>query len=153
MARRTKLTELHKQRIRESMTGEKNPNFGKNFSEESRAKMSNAQYKRFEDPTEREKLSKTQLERFADPAEREKLSAAQKKRYSNLEERKKISKEVIEIKEDGEVYEYYSAREAQEKTGAKASAICACCKGKRKTAGGSKWFYKVDYLKTIGEAL
>lgn len=146
MARRTKLTELHKQRIRESMLGEKNPNFGKNFSEESRAKMSNAQLERFKDPTEREKLSKIQLERFADPTEREKLSAAQKKRYLDLEERKKISKKVIEIKEDGEVYEYYSAREAQEKTGAKASAICACCKGKRKTAGGSRWMYKEDYV-------
>lgn len=146
MARRTKLTELHKQRIRESMMGEKNPNFGKNFSEESRTKMSNAQYKRFEDPTEREKLSKIQLERFADPAEREKLSAAQKKRYSNLEERKKISKAVIRITENGATEEYYGAREAEEKTGIKASAICACCKGRRKTAGGSRWFFKEDYV-------
>ena len=34
------LTELHKKRISESMTGENNPNYGKSPSEETRMKMS-----------------------------------------------------------------------------------------------------------------
>ena len=145
MRKKRILTEEHKQRISEALLGEKHPMYGKKYNDEVRQHMSEGQKKRYEDPEEREKARQIQQQRYTDPNEREKLSAAQKKRYEDVEMRKKISKAIIRITENGVIEEYFGAREAERKTGISASAICMCCKGKRKTAGDSQWLYKEEY--------
>ena len=50
---------------------------------------------------------------------------------------------VIQFTKDGEfIKEWISAKEAQRQLGISQSNICACCKGKGKTAGGYIWRYK-----------
>jgi len=39
---------------------------------------------------------------------------------------------------------YNSIRSAAEMTGVSASHICQCCKGERKTAGGTQWRYAIE---------
>lgn len=143
---RTKLTEEHKQKIREYYIYNNNPMLGKQYGDEVRKKMSEGQKKRYEDPEERERASIKQKQRFENIEERKKISETQKKRLTDPELRKRISKAVIRITENGIIEEYFGAREAERQTGIKASAISACCKGKRKTAGNSLWMYKEDYL-------
>ena len=54
----------------------------------------------------------------------------------------KISKPVFSVdKESGLIMWWQSAREAERCTGIAQSHITACCKGKRKSAGGHIWFY------------
>lgn len=54
-----------------------------------------------------------------------------------------LSKSVIQYTKDGEfVKEFSSIKEAERLTGIPNTNICSCCKGIRKTAGGSVWKYK-----------
>ena len=55
---------------------------------------------------------------------------------------KKCSIPILQFAKDGElVKEWSSAHEAERKLGISQSRICACLKGKRKTAGGFVWRY------------
>ena len=55
---------------------------------------------------------------------------------------KKRSKPVIGIdKVTGLIVEFLSAKEAESHTGIAQSHICACCKGKQKSAGNFYWYY------------
>ena len=55
---------------------------------------------------------------------------------------KKISKPVFSVdKESGLIMWWQSAHEAERQTGIAQASICACCIGKRKSAGGHIWFY------------
>ena len=57
----------------------------------------------------------------------------------------KISKPVFSVdKESGLIMWWQSAKEAERCTGIAHSHITACCKGKRKSAGGHIWFYADD---------
>lgn len=65
------------------------------------------------------------------------------------------SKAVVQIKDDIIIAEFGSMREAERKTGIKASNIGACCKGQYKQIFGYQWKYKSELLniiKTIGIA-
>lgn len=53
-----------------------------------------------------------------------------------------LSKEVLCV-ETGKVY--LTMHEASKQTGAAVSAICSCCKGKAKTAGGFRWKYAEEF--------
>jgi hypothetical protein len=52
-----------------------------------------------------------------------------------------------------EVASFNSIKEASEKSGVNASCICNCCRGRTKTAGGSKWEYDNSKLKTRTDPL
>ena len=55
----------------------------------------------------------------------------------------RLKKAVIQYTTQGEfVREWDSAREASISTGVNVSCICACCKGRNRTAGGYIWKYK-----------
>ena len=55
---------------------------------------------------------------------------------------KKLSKAVFSVnKESGLIMWWQSAHEAEKYTGIAQSSICACCKGRYKSAGGHIWFY------------
>ena len=53
------------------------------------------------------------------------------------------SKAVIQLSKDGKfIAEYPSIMEAERQTGCHYQSICACCKGRLKSAGGFIWKYK-----------
>lgn len=52
-----------------------------------------------------------------------------------------VGKPIVSVDDDGNVTNYPSARKAQDETGVVRSSISACCKGKRLSAGGLKWYY------------
>ena len=56
----------------------------------------------------------------------------------------KLSKPVLQvsIQSNKPIGRYSSTVHAQKETGVCCSSISACCLGKRKTAGGFKWFYQ-----------
>ncbi len=56
------------------------------------------------------------------------------------------SKPIVQLSKDGKFIRRWSgAREAQRELGINNGHITACCKGKRKSAGGFKWVYTTDY--------
>lgn len=57
---------------------------------------------------------------------------------------KALSKPVVAIKNNSIAGIFRSSIHAQEKTSIKASNIRAVCNGKRKHAGGYKWFFEAD---------
>lgn len=52
------------------------------------------------------------------------------------------SKKILQIKNNKVIKEYPAIMEAARELGIADSHICACCKNKRKTAGGYQWKYK-----------
>ena len=69
--------------------------------------------------------------------------ARNKKAGKKIAEKK--SKPVFSVnKESGLIMWWQSAKEAERCTGIAQQSICACCKGKVKSAGGHIWFYADD---------
>lgn len=116
-----KCSDESKKKISESKIGKKNPMFGKHLSEETRKKLSEA-----------------------NTGENNPFYG----KHFSEESKKKIrennpSKQVLQFSKDGEfIAEYPSTREAGRKIGCNPSNICACCKGKLKSANGYIWKYK-----------
>lgn len=52
------------------------------------------------------------------------------------------SKPVVQIKDNKIIKSFYGMSDAERETGIKVRNICACCRGKQKTAGGFQWNYK-----------
>lgn len=59
------------------------------------------------------------------------------------EEKAKCGGKKVLCVETGKVY--LTMHEASKQTGAAVSAICSCCKGKAKTAGGFRWKYAEEF--------
>ena len=81
---------------------------------------------------------------YNDRAKKAGKKTSEKLRGRKLSEEhiKKMSKPVIAInKRTGLKIEFVSSREAERETGIAQQNICACCKGKRKSAGGFYWMY------------
>ena len=117
-------TEEHKKKISESLTGEKNPNFGKHFSEETRKRMSD----------NHADLSGENHPMFGKHHTEETKSKMSKSSHS---------KPVLQYSKEGElIAEYLSTKEAERLTGCYHGHICQCCKGRLKTCGGFIWRYK-----------
>ena len=120
-------TEETRKKISESMTGEKNPFYGKHHSEETRKKISesmtgekNPLYGKHHSEDTKRKMSEAHKEKI----------------YAN-------TKPILQFSKNGElIAEYSSIHEASRQTGCNASHICSCCKGKYKSCGGYIWKYK-----------
>lgn len=109
-------SEETKRKLSEQLSGKRNPNYGKRWSEEEKAKMSEA--------------------RKGVPLKddhRQNIIKATAKRVVQLDW---STEEVIAI--------YESTREAERMTGVRHGNISACCKGNVKTAGGYLWIYYND---------
>ena len=119
-----KHSEETKKKISESLTGEKNPNFGKHFSEETRKRMSD----------NHADLSGENHPMFGKHHTEETKSKMSKSSHS---------KPVLQYSKEGElIAEYLSTKEAERLTGCYHGHICKCCKGRLKTCGGFIWRYK-----------
>lgn len=61
---------------------------------------------------------------------------------------KKQGKSIVQLTVDNKyIAEYEGLSSASSALNIDTSSICACCKGKQKTAGGYKWMYKEDWNK------
>lgn len=148
------MSEEHRRKISEAMTGENNPNFGKNLSEETRKKLSEAMggennpmygmtgenspfYGKHHTEETKKKLSEFHTGKHLSDETRRKMSDTRTgKIYAP-------TKSVVQYSKDGEfIAEYPSIMEAERQTGCDKSSIISCCKGKRKSAGGYIWKYK-----------
>ena len=102
------------------------PMYGKKHSEESRTKMSAAQIKRFENPEQRAKISKS----------RSGVSYSEETCKKHSEKAKGMNNPRARAVYCIELDEYFwGATEAHEKYGININSICACCRGRRQSAG------------------
>lgn len=164
-----KLSEEHKEKLREMFSDEKNPMYGKNGvsspafgrkdTDEQRRQKSirmqgntNMLGKHHSEETKR-KIG--DANRNPSEKTRERMSRAQKGRYVSEETRRKQSKArkgtyllednpnakaVTQYDQDGNMIKYYTcAKSASLETGISAEGINACCRGEQKTAGGYVW--------------
>ena len=105
-----KVSDRSREKMRKSKTGELNPNYGKHFSEEHRAKLS---------------ASNTGKKRSAETRER----------VGKAKERA-----VAQYSANGSLLAVYeSGKKAAQATGVDAAHICKVCRHYRVTAGGYRW--------------
>ena len=105
-----KVSDRSREKMRKSKTGELNPNYGKHFSEEHRAKLS---------------ASNTGKKRSAETCER----------VGKAKERA-----VAQYSANGSLLAVYeSGKKAAQATGVDAAHICKVCRHYRATAGGYRW--------------
>lgn len=77
------------------------------------------------------------------PKENTNWGSAIERRSTNRINHKSLSKAVLQLDLQGNfLAEYPSQSEAERKLGIRCTAICACCKGKQKTAGSYIFRYK-----------
>ena len=150
-----KHSEESKQKMSESVTGEKHPMFGKHHTEETRKKMSEAQtgekaywYGKHHSEESKQKMSESKSGEnnpmFGMTGEKHPFFG---KHHSEETKRKMSestpSKPVLQYSKDGEfISEYPSIAEGERNTGCRQSSISQCCKGKLKSTGGYIWKYK-----------
>ena len=125
------------ERTEESKRKMSESHIGKHFSEENKKKLSEALSGHEVSEETRKKISDALTGITFSEEHKKKISEAHKgKVYAPI-------KAVLQFSKDGELIEEYSSiHEAERHTGLSASNICACCKGKYKSAGGFIWKYK-----------
>ena len=150
-----------KQKISESLTGEKNPNFGIPMSEEQKQKIREAQTGKTHNEESRRKISEAQLGeknhmfgKTPSDETRQKMSEARTGKPVSEEQKRKISESTLGEKNHAakRVYQYdldgtyidafgsneEAARHLKKKDG---TNISKCATGKLKTAYGFTWSY------------
>lgn len=155
---------ITRQRLKESKTGKKNPNFGKEpwnkgkkLSKEQIAKMSSYMKERLKDPTNhpmygrkgednplygrerpeevRKKISKGLTGKKLSEERKAKLSESHKGKPTSR------SRDIVQLTLDEE----FVAIHKTAPSGFNRSIIYQCCKKKRNKHGNFKWMYKDDY--------
>jgi group I intron endonuclease len=137
--------------------GENHPMYGKHPSEETRKKLSNSHKGHIVSIETRIKLSEANsgennphYGKHLSKEHREKISEANKGKhsgenhpmYGKLGAENPTSKPIIGTnKTTGEIIEFAGVHEAARALGISATHISACCKRKRKSAGGFIWQY------------
>ena len=133
-------TEEIRRKISEAQRGEKNPNYGKHFSEEHKRKISEANKGKHLSEEHKRKLSEANKGKH--------LSDESKRKMRESLTNGKLSIPIVQIDPTTNklVNVYPSSNEAG-RQGFRQGHISACCNGKRKTHKGYKWMYLEDYEK------
>lgn len=135
-------TEERKIRFRELMSGENNPNFGKEMSEETRQKLSDALKGRIISEETRKKTSETMKGVPKSEETRQRMSEAQKGREKPKGKDSKKAVAIHQFDKDGNfIKEFGSLADAASELGCQRSGICFCLKGRIKSSGGYVWKY------------
>ena len=164
-------TEETKKKMREIATGRKHTNeaktkiglsgIGRKHTEEQNKKKSDRMkgnknclgYKASEET--KKKMSIAGKGKIVSQETRDKIAEANRGKKRSVEERAKLKKAIIQLSLTGEfIKDYKGGLDAQKETGINRSHISSCCSGKRPTAGGYKWEYKleiIDDLFTLNE--
>lgn len=136
-------TEERRQRFKELMSGENNPNFGKPLSVETKEKLRTALKGRVITEESRKKTSETMKGVPKSAETRKRMSEAQK---GHSAPKGKDSKKAIAIdqydKEGNFIKSFGSIKDAANEIGCQSSGICFCLKGKIQTSAGFVWKYK-----------
>ena len=132
-------TEERKEKFKQLMSGENNPNFGKPLSQETKKKLSEALKGRVISVETRQKTSNT-MKGIPKPEEtRQKMKDAAGKRTNKMPTGKEHhnSKQVDQYDLDGNfVKTFESIHQAAKELSIQPNGICLNCKGKLKTTGG-----------------
>jgi len=140
-ASKRKLSKEARNRRSIAFSGDKNPNFGRQFSVEHIKKLGEAKTrerhwafgKHLSDET-KNKISESHIGLKHTEESKIKIGDASKK-------------PVIQTNKDYSfIAEYNSAVDAYKNTGVFNTNISQCCRNERKTAGGFCWFFKEDYI-------
>ena len=169
------LPEETRKKLSESKSGDKHPNYGKNLSKETKRKMSlattgdgNPFYGKHLSEEHKNKISNAMkgennhfYGKHHTEETKEKLSLYSKGRKISEETKNKISlankgrnnprSRDVQCIETGEIL--WGAKAFQDKYGINKASITACCKGKRKTAGGHQWKYLYDQTQKDGTVI
>ena len=135
-------------KMSESRRGEKNPWYGKHLPEATRKKIGDANRGHVTSQEQKELLRAANLGKKASAETRAKMSAAHLGRKRDPDIGRKISEgksktPVIQMTKAGDaVATWRSVSEAAKANDLSTSQICKCCKGELKTSGGFKWKYK-----------
>lgn len=119
--------------LKGKMAGEKNPNYGKQMSEEQKQKLSIAKKGLIHTDEEKRKISESLKRTFSDPD----FVPYDRNGVKNPRARK-----VAQYTKDGELIKVWDyMKQACDELGICKSCIIACCRHKRRTAGGYRWEY------------
>lgn len=132
-------TEERKENFKKLMSGEKNPNFGKSLSEETRKKLSDKLKGRVISEETRKKTSQTMKGVPKTDETRKKMKESASKRMNIMPSGKEHhrSKSVIQYDLVGNfIKEHESIHKAAKELSIQPNGICLNCKGKLKTTGG-----------------
>lgn len=148
-----KLSEEHKRKIGEASKGRPGPTKGKRLSEYHRQQISKGMIGRVVTEETRKKLRESNVGKTRSAEARAKMSESHKGLKPSAETiaKWKISNkslmtpvEQIDKKTNVVIARFDSTMDAFRNTGVNSSTISACCRGKRKTAGGFRWRYAAD---------
>lgn len=151
------LTLGQKEHLRRLNLGKNNAFYGKKHSEETKNKISKANSGRMVSKEQKEHLSALMTGEnnpfYGKKHSQENLEKMSKNRKGKLLGKEHPnSKEVVKLDEENNLLEIYdTVTEAATKTNAQRSHIALVCRGERKHAGGYKWMYYDQYLKTNKE--
>lgn len=144
------------------LVGEKNPNYGKKWTEEQRQKMQERlkEHPIYHTETSKKKIGNAVKMRWENLEYRESMSGVNAPCYGRTGEKhpmygvtgkdNPLSKKVVCLNTN-EVY--VSATEASKIRNVNLSKLCMCCRGDRKSCGKDEsgnplhWIYYTDYLK------
>jgi group I intron endonuclease len=129
-------------RFKKLMSGERNPNFGKPLSEETKSKLRDALKGRIIPDDVRQKTSKTMKGVPKSEETRKRMSEARKGYNSPKGKESKKAIPVDQYDKDGNfIKSFGSIADAADELGCQRSGICFCLKGRIKTSAGFIWKY------------
>ena len=122
--------------------GEKNPNYGKHWSDESKQRMSELKKKQALDPDYKKKMSECH-KGITPPNKGVPMSEEQKRKISLAKKGcKGHGQKKVRCIETGKVFD--SVSEAAKSVGVDVGKISGACHGHRKTSGGFHWKYESE---------
>ena len=121
---------------RESKLGEKNPNYGKKYTEEEKKRLSKILSGRKLTKIHKQRISQAEKGRVFSKETRIRMSASAKKKQVNQYSR-----------QGAFLNTWRSMCDVEKATGIFATHISACCSRKAKTAGGFLWCYADDTVR------
>lgn len=149
------ISEETRKKISQSLKGENSYNYGKHLSEETRKKLSESHKGFVVSEETKEKISKAlkgenhyRYGKHCSEETKRKISEKNKGLLVGINH--PMAKSVVQYDKQGNLIKIWDyAKKAEEELGISRCNIAACCKGRRKIAGGFIWKYYKDVEKEV----